>query len=192
VYTIQYVSNDGQWITESNSQNFHQDSAIYTTIHREWIRSDVHLLVWMIFTFKVGEITKTRDNAAFTLGLPSEFPSQKISRNRLGTAFLIPRKKVLLSQNGSDWSYLVPSVFLFYEMVLNEIWSPFRETEGIPTEWIKISVCSVFRGIIFFSENGNPTLLSIRASLGANSTSLLLFQHGDLNNIKTFAEHWNK
>ncbi len=31
----------------------------------------------------------------------------------------------------------------------------FRETDGIPTEWIKISVCSVFRGIIFFSENGN-------------------------------------
>ncbi len=43
-------------------------------------------------------------------------------------------------------------------LVLNSERFPFRETDRIPTELIKISVCSMFHGIIFFSENGHPTL----------------------------------
>jgi hypothetical protein len=36
----------------------------------------------------------------FRIGLPSKSRSEKIPRNRLGTVFvIIPRKKVLLSQN---------------------------------------------------------------------------------------------
>jgi hypothetical protein len=31
-----------------------------------------------------------------------------------------------------------------------------RETGGIPTELLSVKSCSVFRGIIFLSENGNP------------------------------------
>jgi hypothetical protein len=74
--------------------------------------------------------------------------------------------------NGLEQNYQVLSVFLFYKMVRNRIWrffiflrmaqngipSVFRfpKTDRIPTEWIKISVCSVFCEIIFFSENGNP------------------------------------
>jgi hypothetical protein len=77
-----------------------------------------------------------------------------------------------LCWNGLEQNYQVLSVFLFYKMVRNRIWrffiflrmaqngipSVFRfpKTDRIPTEWIKISVCSVFCEIIFFSENGNP------------------------------------
>jgi hypothetical protein len=31
-----------------------------------------------------------------------------------------------------------------------------RETGGIPTELPSVLTCSIFRGIIFLSENGNP------------------------------------
>jgi hypothetical protein len=34
----------------------------------------------------------------------------------------------------------------------------FRETSGIPTELPTVPSCSVFHGIIFLSENGNPSL----------------------------------
>ncbi len=33
----------------------------------------------------------------------------------------------------------------------------FRETDGIPTELPSVPSCFIFRGIIFFSENGNPS-----------------------------------
>ncbi len=53
----------------------------------------------------------------------------------------------------------VPSVFLFYKLVRRNLERfPFRVADGFPTEWIKISVCSLFRGITFISENGNPKL----------------------------------
>ncbi len=58
--------------------------------------------------------------------------------------------------NGSERNYKVPSVFLLYGMVIlrgmaqrNSERFPFRETDRILTKWIKISVCSVFRGKIF-------------------------------------------
>jgi hypothetical protein len=41
---------------------------------------------------------------------------------------------------------------------------PFRRTGGIPTEWIQIYVSSVFSGIFFFSENGNPNYTAYVAS----------------------------
>ncbi len=82
-------------------------------------------------------------------------------------AFYLPR-------NVAERNYKAPSVFFFYEMVRNGIPSfwyfprnvsdknserfPFRETGGTPTDWIKISVCSVFHGIIFLSINNNPML----------------------------------
>jgi hypothetical protein len=49
-------------------------------------------------------------------------------------------------------------VFLFRELVRNGIPRVFlfRETGEIPTELLSVPSCSVFRGIIFLSENGNP------------------------------------
>jgi hypothetical protein len=41
----------------------------------------------------------------------------------------------------------------------NSMRFPFRETDGIPKELIKISICSVFCWIFFFSENGNNPLV---------------------------------
>ncbi len=56
-----------------------------------------------------------------------------------------------LLQNYSEWNSKDLSVFLFYEMVRNGIPSFFGSDR-----MNQISVCSVFRGIISFSKNGNP------------------------------------
>ncbi len=58
-------------------------------------------------------------------------------------------------RNGSERKY---EVFIFYEMVRNEIPSFFffrgMARNGIPTGRIKISFCSVFRGIAFSRKLG--------------------------------------
>ncbi len=98
---------------------------------------------------------------------------------------LIIWNEFLSVRNGSEWNYRVPSVFLFYKMVRNGFPNffssadsvernfepfPFRKTGGIPTEWFKISFRSVFRRIIFFFENGNPSYESqTRSLLGAKN-----------------------
>ncbi len=48
----------------------------------------------------------------------------------------------------------ISNFFVFRGMVRNGIPSgfSFRETDGIPTELIKISVCFVLREIFFFSQ----------------------------------------
>jgi hypothetical protein len=68
-----------------------------------------------------------------------------------------------LLRNGSEWNgnpsirndsernYKIPSVFLFWKMVRNGISNFF-----FYLEWIKIFISSVFRGILFLSENGSP------------------------------------
>jgi hypothetical protein len=52
----------------------------------------------------------------------------------------------------------IPRVFLFRKLVRNGIPRVFlfRETGEIPTELLSVPSCSVFRGIILLSENGNP------------------------------------
>jgi hypothetical protein len=50
-----------------------------------------------------------------------------------------------LQRNGSEWN---SEVFLF------------RETGRIPTELPPVLSCFVFRGLIYLSENGNPTVPS--------------------------------
>ncbi len=61
-----------------------------------------------------------------------------IIRKLFGTEF----QGFSLPRNGSEWN---SEVFLF------------RETGGIPMELPSVPSCLVFRGIIFLSENGNPT-----------------------------------
>ncbi len=78
-----------------------------------------------------------------------------------------------LPRNGWERNYEVPIVFLFYEMVRNGSPSIFifhgmvrngilsffrsaKQTEFRQNE--STSACSVFCGINFFSENGNPNL----------------------------------
>ncbi len=78
-----------------------------------------------------------------------------------------------LPRNGSEQKYQVLSVFPLYEGFRSEFRAffyllrnvsernsesfLFRKTDRISTEQTKISICSVFRGIISFLENGNPS-----------------------------------
>jgi hypothetical protein len=57
-----------------------------------------------------------------------------------------------------SYAKVILSCFIFCSTARNWILSILLlQTNGIMTEWIKISVCSMFSGIFFFSENWNPT-----------------------------------
>ncbi len=105
----------------------------------------------------------------------------------------------LFMQNGSEWNEIpstlifremfrekkCSSVFLFNEMVQNGILSFFYlPSNGFrsakQTEWIKISVCSVFRGIIFFAENGKPYIGVMHGILVWSHKMFLSLNYDDL------------
>jgi hypothetical protein len=121
----------------------------------------------------------------------SEFPFKPILRNRLGTVFserfsLFRGKSAPFAERfgmklRSSECFSVPrNGSKRNSEVRSAKQMEFRRNEST----FSSGQCSAEE---FFSENGNPTLLSIRASLCAYFPALL--QHGDLNNIKTFAEH---
>jgi hypothetical protein len=64
--------------------------------------------------------------------------------------------KFFLSENGSEWNFKSFSLPRNGLERNSEVFL-FRETGGILTELQSVSSCSVFRGIIFLSENGNPS-----------------------------------
>jgi hypothetical protein len=81
-------------------------------------------------------------------GLP-KFSLLKMGRKGIGKEF-----QGFIIENGLEWNgFSLPrngsernsEVFLF------------RETDGIPTELPSVPSCFVFCGIIFLSENGNPS-----------------------------------
>jgi hypothetical protein len=73
-----------------------------------------------------------------------------------------------------------PRVFLFQEMVLNGIPRFFSSEKWFGTEFRGVSLppsvpsCSVFRGIIFLSENGNPRVVTVNPPHEETCSSVLL------------------
>jgi hypothetical protein len=96
---------------------------------------------------------------------PDPNPATQINADPCGSGSetLIPSRDIM-SQEGLipliSTSWECADMIFFYFKGLSECFL-FRKTDGIPTKWIKIFVCSVFRIIIFFSVNGNPTWLHI-------------------------------
>ncbi len=80
-----------------------------------------------------------------------------------------------LRRNGSKG---IPSIFIFRSTEFRAFL--IHETDRILTKWIKISVCSVFHGIIFFSEKWKWLLTG----------SALLLHHDTVHDSSSFFIWW--
>jgi hypothetical protein len=130
-------------------------------------------------------------------GLATEFRSEKIPRNRLGTVFVIPRKKLLIARhsenhgrvnsearNGMEWKYAeefrefasifvprngIPSCFLFRRLVRNRI----PKFASIFVTQNRISSIFLFLGMV---RNRIPRVCFYFCSTAQNYVHFYLFR----------------